>query len=88
MKVSDKKLSMADRMYKQNSTGGIGVSPKNYQNGKETKPNSKGQKFEMIGKDTGYAKGQKYSQADKKGSFKDKYNQADPSGSMKGGYKM
>ncbi len=89
MKTTDKKLSMADKMYKQNSTGGVGSSPKNYQNGKETKSNSRGQKFDMVGKDTGYAKGQRYSQSDKTGKFgADKYNQADPSGSMKGGYKQ
>lgn len=89
MSIESKKMSMADKMYNQNSKGGVGVSPKNYQNGKETKTNHKGQKFEMNGKDTGYAKGEKYSQSNKKGSFGSaKYNQADPSGSMKGGYKM
>ena len=89
MKIQDKKLSMADKMYKQNSTGGVGTSPKNYQNGKETKSNNKGQSFKMNGKDTGYAKGEKYSQSNKSGKFgADKYNQADPSGSMKGGYKQ
>lgn len=88
MKVSDKKLSMADKMYKQNSTGGVGTSPKNYQNGKNTKGDLK-MKYKMVGKDTGYAKGQKYSESNKSGKFgADKYNQADPSGSMKGGYKM
>lgn len=80
---------MADKMYKQNSTGGKGISPKNYQNGKETKPNSKGESYSQNGKNTGYAKGEKPTQANTKGSFGSaKYNQADPSGSMKGGYKM
>ncbi len=89
MKISEKKLEMADKMYKQNSTGGKGTSPKNYQNGKETKSNSKGQKFDMNGKTTGYAKGERFEQANTKGKFgADKYNQADPSGSIKGGYKM
>ena len=79
---------MADKMYKQNSTGGVGTSPKNYMTGKNTKGDLK-MKYDMVGKDTGYAKGQKYSGANKKGSFGSaKYNQADPSGSMKGGYKM
>lgn len=89
MKISDKKLSMADKMYKQNSTGGKGVSPKNYQNGKETKSTARGEKYEMNGKTTGFANGEKYSEANTKGKFgADKYNQADPSGSMKGGYNM
>lgn len=80
---------MADKMYNQNSKGGKGTSPKNYQNGKETKPNSRGQDFSMNGKNTGYARGEKYSQANKQGKFgADKYEQADSSGSMKGGYKM
>lgn len=87
MKVNDKKLSMADKMYKQNSTGGVGKSPKNYQNGKEKGALS--MKYEMNGKNSGSAKGEKYSQSNKSGKFgADKYNQADPSGSMKGGYKM
>lgn len=88
MKIEDKKLTMADKMYKQNGTGGIGKNPKDYQNGKETKKSNKDEKYEMNGKTTGFAKGQKYFQADKKGSFKDKYEMADHSGSMKGGYKM
>lgn len=89
MSIESKKMAMADRMYNQNSKAGKGTSPKNYQNGKETKTNSKGQKFEMNGKDTGYAKGEKYSQADKKGSFGSaKYNQSDPSGSITWRYKM
>lgn len=89
MKITDKKLSMADKMYKQNSTGGKGVSPKDYQNGKETKSTSGEQSFKMNGESTGSAKGMKYSQSNKSGSFGTaKYNQADPSGSMKGGYKM
>lgn len=79
---------MADKMYDQNSKGKGHLSMKYTMQGKETKPNARGQKFEMIGKNTGYAKGQKYSQSDKNGSFKDKYHQADPEGSMKGGYKM
>lgn len=88
MKIADKKAMIADKMYKQNSTGGKGASPKNYQNGKETK-GGRGQSFDMVGKSTGYAKGQKYSGANTKGSFgSDKYHQADPSGSMKGGYKQ
>ena len=77
---------MADKMYKQNSTGGVGTSPKNYQNGK-----AKGDlkmKYKMNGETTGFAKGEKYSQSNKKGSFNAKYNQTNPSGSMKGGYKM
>lgn len=89
MSVSSKKLELAEKMYKQNSPGGKGTSPKNYGNGKETKPNSKGQSFEMNGKTTGYAKGQKYTGANTKGSFGSaKYNQASPNGSIKGGYKM
>jgi hypothetical protein len=86
MKVNDKKLAMADKMYKQNSTGGVGTSPKNYQNGK-----AKGDlkmKFKMNGETTGRAKGQNFSQSNGKGSFNAKYNQANPSGSMKGGYDM
>jgi len=87
MKINDKKLSMADKMYKQNSTGGVGTSPKEYQNGK-----AKGDlkmKFKMNGETTGYAKGMKYDGANKSGSFGSaKYNQANPSGSMKGGYDM
>lgn len=77
---------MAEKMYKQNSTGGVGKSPKEYQNGK-----AKGDlkmKYKMTGEDTGRAKGQKYSQANKEGSFKVNNYQADPSGSMKGGYKQ
>lgn len=86
MSIETKKKMIADKMYKQNSTGGIGTSPKNYQNGKE-----KGElkmKYKMNGEDTGYAKGQKYSGANKSGKFVDKYEQADSSGSIKGGYKM
>lgn len=88
MSIQTKKLEIADKMYNQNSKGGVGASPKNYQNGKETKANSRGQKFSMNGKDTGSAKGEKYTQANKKGSFNANYEQADKSGSIKGGYKM
>lgn len=88
MKIESKKMEMAERMYKQNSTGGKGTSPKNYQNGKETKSHVS-MKYEMNGKNTGSAKGQKYSQADKSGKFgADKYEQANEKGSMRGGYKM
>lgn len=82
--VKDKKLSMADKMYNQNSKGGIGSSPKNYQNGKE-----KGElkmKYKQNGEGTGNGKGQGYSGSNKEGSFKGKYNQANPNGSIKGGY--
>lgn len=85
MKISDKKLSMADKMYKQNSTGGVGKNPKDYQNGK-----AKGDlkmKYAMNGETSGSAKGQKPMQANTKGSFNAKYNQSGP-GTMKGGYKM
>lgn len=78
---------MADKMYKQNSTGGVGTSPKNYQNG-----SAKGDlkmKYKMNGENTAYSKGEKYSQANKAGTFGSaKYSQANPSGSMKGGYKQ
>lgn len=86
MKIQDKKLSMADKMYDQNSKGGVGSNPKNYQTGKAK--GNLSMKYEMAGKDTGYAKGQKYSQSDKKGSFKVDNYQALPNASMKGGYKM
>jgi hypothetical protein len=88
MNTQSKKLEMADKMYNQNSKGGKGVSPKDYQNGKETKPNARGEKFDMNGKGTGFNKGEKYEQANVKGSFKGGYEQADKSGSMKGGYKQ
>lgn len=81
-------MAMAEKMYKQNSTGGKGTSPKNYQNGKETKKGGHDEKYKMNGKTTGYAKGEKYSGANKKGKFTDNYHQADSSGSIKGGYKM
>lgn len=79
-------MAIADKMYKQNSTGGLGKSPKNYMIGKE-----KGElkmKYKQNGETTGFGKGQKYSESNKSGSFNAKYNQANPSGSMKGGYDM
>ncbi len=86
MKVEDKKLSMADKMYKQNSTGGVGKSPKEYMNGKEK--GNLSMKFEMNGKGKG-KESEKTPMSNKSGKFgSDKYNQANPSGSMKGGYKM
>ena len=87
MKISDKKLAMADKMYKQNSTGGVGTSPKSYQNGKNTKGDLK-MKYKQNGETTGFAKGQKYSEANTKGSFKVDNYQSNTSGSMKGGYKQ
>lgn len=79
-------MAMADKMYKQNSKG-LGMSPKNYQNGRDTKPRLS-MKFDMNGRNSGYAKGQHYDGANKKGKFEAKYEQADKSGSMKGGYKQ
>lgn len=87
MKIESKKISMAEKMYNQNSKGGVGTSPKNYQNGKEKGVLS--MKFKMNGETTGRAKGQNFDQSNKSGKFgSDKYNQANPSGSMKGGYNM
>ncbi len=87
MKIEDKKLSMADRMYKQNSSGGVGKNPKNYMIGKETKKNHRGEKFEMHGKGKG-KEAEKSPMSNRKGSFKVDNHQADPHGSIKGGYKM
>ena len=85
MKISEKKLSIADKMYKQNSTGGVGKSLKEYMNGKNTKGDLK-MKFKMNGKGSSSSKGQKFEQANTKGSFNSKYNQANSKGSFKGGY--
>ncbi len=85
MDIKSKKMEMADKMYHQNSKGGVGSSPKNYMNGKE-----KGElkmKYEMHGKGKGKEM-EKTPMSNKKGSFKVDNYQANPSGSMKGGYKM
>lgn len=80
-------MAIADKMYKQNSTGGLGKSPKNYQNGKE-----KGElkmKYKQNGETTGFGKGQKFSGSNKEGKFGSaKYSQSNSDGSIKGGYKM
>lgn len=87
MSISNKKMEMASKMYKQNSPGGKGTSPKNYQNGKETKSNSKGENFKMVGKGKGKEQ-ERTPMSNGKGKFEAKYEQADNSGSIKGGYKM
>lgn len=88
-KVSDKKLSMADKMYDMNSKGGKGKSPKYRMIDKNPKfdkaaeftaQNSKGHSKAEGGMDP--------QQANKKGSFVAKYNQADKSGSFQAKYNM
>lgn len=78
---------MADKMYNQNSKGGVGSNPKNYMIGKMK--GNLSMKYKQTGNNTGYGKGEKFDGANKSGKFgSDKYNMANPSGSMKGGYDM
>jgi hypothetical protein len=86
MSIETKKKEIAGKMYKQNSTGGLGKAPKNYMHGKE-KGNLE-MKYKMNGEGTGTSRGEKFEQSNKKGKFEDKYEQADKSGLIKGGYKM
>lgn len=86
MKISDKKMAIASRMYKQNGTGGQGALAEKY------KQNSKGEgklnmKYIQNGKSSGYAGGMKTNLSNAKGKFDAKYSQAND-GQMKGGYKQ
>lgn len=85
MKTDSKKMEMADKMYKQNSAG-LGKSPKDYGNGKNTKPHES-MKFSMNGKGTRNEKAQKAPMSHTAGNFEAKYDMASKSG-MKGGYKQ
>lgn len=81
MSIQSKKMSMADKMYHENSTGGVGASPKFKMKGE-----GKGKlamKYTENGKGTTKGGGQGIQQANSKGSFVGKYDQADKSGSFK-----
>lgn len=80
---------MADKMYRENSKGGKGNSPKYKMRGegkgKDVPPTAM---TGGAGKGTTKGGGEGYNQADKKGSFLAKYNQADKSGSFQAKYNM
>ena len=69
----------------QNSTGGKGVSPKNYQNGKSK--DSLKMKYKMNGESKGSEK-ERTPMSNKSGKFEDKYDMSNRSGSFNSNYKM
>jgi hypothetical protein len=83
--TDSKKLKMADKMYNQNSKGGVGKSPKDYQNGKTDRHFA--ERDVMNGKGKG-KEIEKSPMANKKGSFVDKYEQANEKGSFAVKYKQ
>jgi len=84
-KIESKKLSMADKMYKQVGAGGKNASPKFKMIGKNTGKKG-GEGYPMTGKGTTQGGGEKYPQSNVKGSVVGKYNQSNKAGSISGKY--
>ena len=81
------KIDMAEKMYRENSKGGKGKSPK-YRMTDKNPTFEKGVAFTAQGIQNSNRTSPKYNQADKKGSFVGKYDQADKSGSFQAKYNM
>lgn len=75
MKIHDKKIDMADKMYKENGAGGKGKASKYTMKGKDSKFDKSGMNYMQNGKGTKKGGGMGHEQSGGKEKFSGKYNQ-------------